>query len=111
VTSATFIGQVYDLLGLVNIADAADQEGAGYIQLSEEYLIEADPDLIFLADTRCCSQSAATVAERPGWNTMQAVVTGAIVELDDDVASRWGPRIVDFLQAVGVAVAEVVELS
>ena len=102
VTSSTFIGEVYALAGLVNAADPADADGSswGYPQLSAEYLLDADPDIIFLADTKCCAQTAATVAERPGWGTLTAVSTGHIVELDDDVASRWGPRIVDFLRAI-----------
>jgi iron complex transport system substrate-binding protein len=102
VTSSTFIGEVYALAGLVNAADPADADGSswGYPQLSAEYLLDADPDIIFLADTKCCAQTAATVAERPGWGTLTAVSTGRIVELDDDVASRWGPRIVDFLRAI-----------
>ena len=102
VTSSTFIGEVYALAGLVNAADAADPDGAswGYPQLSAEYLLDADPDLIFLADTRCCSQTAVTVAERPGWETLTAVINGTVIELDDDVASRWGPRIVDLLRVI-----------
>jgi iron complex transport system substrate-binding protein len=58
VTSKTFIGEVYSRLGLENIADAADEDNTGYPQLSPEYIVDADPDLIFLADTRCCGQSA-----------------------------------------------------
>ena len=102
VTSSTFIGEVYALAGLVNAADAADPDDAswGYPQLSAEYLLDADPDLIFLADTRCCSQTAVMVAERPGWETLTAVTNGTVVELDDDVASRWGPRIVDLLRVI-----------
>jgi iron complex transport system substrate-binding protein len=109
VTSSTFIGEVYALAGLVNAADSTDAEGAsgGYRQLSAEYLLDADPGIIFLADTKCCAQTAATVAERPGWRTLTAVSTGRIVELDDDVASRWGPRIVDFLRAIVDAVNSV----
>ena len=109
VTSATFIGEVYALAGLVNAADPADADGTswGYPQLSAEYLLDADPDIIFLADTKCCGQTAATIADRPGWETLTAVSTGRIVELDDDVASRWGPRIVDFLRAIVVAVNSV----
>jgi iron complex transport system substrate-binding protein len=103
-TSKTFIGQLYAQLGLKNIADAADKEGSGYPQLSAEYLVKADPDLIFLADTKCCGQSARTVAARDGWGQLAAVRTGAVVELDDDVASRWGPRVVDFLKAVAAKV-------
>lgn len=101
-TSSTFIGNVYGLLGLKNIADPADAEGTawGYPQLSAEYLLEADPDLIFLADADCCGQSAETVGSRPGWDVLTAVRTGAIVELDEDIASRWGPRVVEFLRLV-----------
>ena len=104
VTSETFIGEVYSQLGLENIADAAKGAGSGYPQLSAEYIIEADPDLIFLADTVCCDQSLETVAARPGWDQIGAVRDGAVVELDDDVASRWGPRVVDFLEIVAAAV-------
>ena len=109
VTSATFIGEVYAMAGLVNAADPADADGSswGYPQLSAEYLLDADPDIIFLADTKCCAQTAAAIAERPGWETLTAVSTGRIVELDDDVASRWGPRIVDFLRAIVDAVNSV----
>ncbi len=105
VTSDTFIGQVYALAGLRNIADRAKGAGGGYPQLSAEFILEADPDLIFLADTKCCGQSAETVSERPGWAKLSAVRTGAVVELDDDVASRWGPRVVEFLRTVVDAVA------
>jgi len=102
VTSSTFIGEVYALAGLVNAADPADADGSawGYPQVSAEYILDADPDLIFLADTLCCAQDAVTVADRPGWRNLTAVDTGRIVELDDDVASRWGPRIVDFLRVI-----------
>jgi len=99
-TSKTFIGQLYAQLGLQNIADKADKEGSGYPQLSPEYVVKADPDLIFLADTKCCAQSAEAVAARAGWEEVRAVKDGAVVGLDDDVASRWGPRVVDFLRVI-----------
>ena len=108
VTSGTFIGQVYGLFGLANVADPADADGSawGYPQLSDEYLVDADPDIIFLADTRCCGQDAQTVAARPGWDLLTAVQTGRIVELNDDIVSRWGPRLVEFIAAIsGVLVS------
>jgi iron complex transport system substrate-binding protein len=107
-TSQTFIGQLYSLLGMENIADAADKQKSGYPQLSAEYVIKADPDLIFLADTKCCGQSARTVAARDGWDQITAVRSDGVVELDDDVASRWGPRVVDFLKTIA-AKAETLE--
>jgi iron complex transport system substrate-binding protein len=108
VTSATFIGQVLKELGLTSIADAAKGAAAsgGYPQLTEEYILKANPDYIFLADTLCCHQSPATVAKRPGWSTLSAVQDHRIVALNDDIASRWGPRIVDLMKTVAQAVKE-----
>lgn len=105
-TSRTFVGGVMSLLGLENVADGVE-EGNDYPQLSAEIIVDADPDLILLADTKCCAQTAETVAARDGWAGLTAVREGRVVELDDDVASRWGPRIVDLLRAVAEAVAGV----
>jgi iron complex transport system substrate-binding protein len=102
-TSKTFIGRIYKLFGLRNIADAADSSGTGYPQLSAEYIVSANPSLIVLADTRCCGQSAKVVGERPGWAGLAAVRRGNVIGIDDSVASRWGPRIVQFVRAVGKA--------
>jgi len=107
VTSKTFIGQLFELLGLENIADAAGGGSGGYPQLSAEYIIESDPDLIFLADTKCCGQSRETVSGRPGWDQIAAVSDGGVVSLDDDVASRWGPRVVDLLLEIATAAGAV----
>ena len=106
VTSNTFIGSVYSLFGLRNIADNVEA-GNDYPQLSAEVIVSADPDLIFLADTKCCGESKATVSARDGWGSLKAVTNGNIVELDDDIASRWGPRLVDLFAQVAAAIAKV----
>ena len=102
-TSKTFLGQLYDLLGLVNIADPADEDGFGWPQLSSEFIVDTDPDLIFLADGDL-GESLQTVSSRPGWSSMQAVSEGRVIVLDTDIASRWGPRVVDFLEQVKSAI-------
>ncbi len=107
VTSTTFIGRVYRLFGLENIADAADGASAsgGYPQLSSEYVVAASPDVIVLADIVCCGQKPSTVKSRPGWGNVDAVRSGAIVSLNDSIASRWGPRLVNFFRAMSSALA------
>jgi iron complex transport system substrate-binding protein len=103
VTSNTFIGQVYGLFGLRNVADTAEGT-SDYPQLSAEFLISQSPDLIFLADTKCCGETVETVAARPGWDAITAVADGGVIELDDDVASRWGPRVVELVQTIAASV-------
>jgi iron complex transport system substrate-binding protein len=99
-TSATFIGQVYALLGLRNIADGAAAGAGDYPQLSAEYIVSSSPDLIVLADTKCCHQNLTTVASRAGWSSIAAVKNSQVIGVDDDIASRWGPRVVDFVRAL-----------
>ena len=107
-TSDTFIGFVYSQLGLRNIADEVETDAGPYPQLNAEFIISSDPDLIFLACTKYCDETAETVAARPGWGELTAVTTGGVVEMDDDIASRWGPRVVDYLRQAGEAVSLVV---
>jgi cobalamin transport system substrate-binding protein len=95
-TSETFIGSIYKLFGFRNIADAADTQHTGYPQLSAEYILQANPQIIVLAD----GQTPAGVATRPGWNTISAVQHDRVVAVNEDVSSRWGPRIVQFARAV-----------
>jgi len=93
-TSSTFVGSLLKELGVVNIADPKNTTAdAGYPQLSAEYIVSANPKMIFLADTICCKQSAATVAKRPGFSKVAAVQDGEVIGLNDDIASRWGPRL------------------
>ena len=108
-TSDTFIGEIYALAGLENIADAADPDGefGGYPQLSPEFVLDADPDFVFLGDNECCGQDASTFAARPGFAELTAVTEGRVVQLDDDISSRWGPRVVEFLQSIIDATATV----
>jgi iron complex transport system substrate-binding protein len=96
--SSTFIGGIYSLFGLENIADGAADAAGGYPQLSAEYVVGQAPDLIVLADTVCCDQSAEALAQRPAFDTVPAVQEGRVLAANDDVASRWGPRVADFAE-------------
>ena len=98
-TSKTFLGKLYSLLGLANIADPAIEGGFGWPQLSAEFIIDADPDLIFLGDADW-GESAETVAARPGWGSLTAVEKDQVIPVDTDTSGRWGPRVVDFLRSV-----------
>lgn len=106
VTQNTFIGQVYALFGLQSIADL-QEVSSDYPQLSAESIIQADPDFIFLADGGF-SESPETVAARPGWANLKAVTGGRVVVVDADIASRWGPRVVDYVKDIAAVVTKAV---
>lgn len=103
VTSSTFVGSIYSAFGLTNIADQAPDASSGYPQLSAEFIVSANPTLVFLADTKCCEQNAAAFAARPGFATLDAATKNGVIGLDDDIASRWGPRTADLYAAIADA--------
>ncbi|MEW2545338.1 ABC transporter substrate-binding protein [Streptomyces sp. NPDC047002] len=106
-TSSTFVGQLASLFGLKNIADRADKASdGGYPQLSQEYIVSARPQLIFLTDGGPSDggQSPRTVAARPGWSGVPAVRERQVFGLDSDVASRWGPRLPQLVAGIAGAV-------
>jgi iron complex transport system substrate-binding protein len=106
-TSSTFVGQIASLFGLKNIADkAAKASDGGYPQLSQEYILSAQPQLIFLTDNQSSDggQSPAIVSARPGWSGVPAVKSKQIIALNDDVASRWGPRLPQLVAQIAQAV-------
>lgn len=106
-TAATFIGQVVGLFGLKNIADAASKPAdGGYPELSAEYIVTAQPQIIFLADNQAADggQTPAVVTKRPGWSGIPAVKDGEVIGLNDDIASRWGPRLPELVEAIAQAV-------
>ena len=107
--SSTFIGQVVGLFGLKNIADAVSKPAdGGYPELSQEYIVTAKPQIIFLADNEPAdgNQSPAVVAKRPGWSGIPAVQNHEIIGLNDDIASRWGPRLPQLVAEIAAAIQQ-----
>ena len=106
-TSDSFIGKVYRDFNLTNVADpAATADSAGYPQLQSEYVIKANPKIIFLSDAQY-GESIATLSKRAGWNGIAAIKSKNVVALPEDIPSRWGPRLVDFYEFISTSLANV----
>ncbi len=90
----SFIDDLIYRAGGENIA--ADLIGA-YPQISQEALILQNPDFIILGDSNY-GVTAADVAGRPGWEDLSAVLNSQVIEFNDDLGARPGPRLVDGLE-------------
>lgn len=88
VSPNSFIGAALEFLKVRNVAEGVEGD---YPQMSSEAIVEADPDVILMADATFVDP--ATVPQRAGWAEMTAVVEGKIYPVDGDVMSRPGPRI------------------
>jgi iron complex transport system substrate-binding protein len=90
----SFVGDLYNKLKAQNIV--LPDEGF-FPQLTQEAIIDRDPEVILLADSRF-GQTPDVVAERAGWDAIDAVASGRVHPVDPDIYSRPGPRIVDALE-------------
>lgn len=104
-SSYGFIGSVYAEMGAENIADAADKDKSGFPQLTEEAILEADPQLIVITDE--VGYTVEDVGNRPGWDSISAVQNDNIVSVNADIASRWGPRLPQLIETVADAMSSV----
>lgn len=94
----TFIGSIMEMLKVQNVAAGA---GSRYPQLSAEVVVEKDPEVILLGDSREYLSTGITVDEvkaRPGWGGITAVREGRVYSFNDSLLSRPGPRIVEGIE-------------
>lgn len=96
VGAGSFISYIINKAGGQNLGDALE---GGYPQISSEEIIAQDPDYILLGDAQY-GVTAQAVAERPGWDQLTAVQEGRVVEINDDLVSLPGPRLVEGLEEV-----------
>ena len=97
-SSNSFIGSIYELLGIINIADQVDRDGNGYPKLSPEYILLSNPDVIILPGKD--ANYIDKLKKRPGWLSINAVKKDRLLIIDPDIGSRWGPRIIDFAKVI-----------
>lgn len=102
VTPGSFLDSVYSELGLVSIVPP---DPSGFSQLTSDQVVKANPAVVILADAQCCRVTGDVLAKRPGWSSMSAVSNGAVVELQDYMVGRWGPRVVELIATVATGVA------
>ena len=95
---------VHDLIQRAGGENIAASAASQYPQLSQEVILQSDPEVIILADVgQYGGESPESVAARPGWQTVSAVKSGRIVPINPDLTTRAGPRLVDGLEQIARA--------
>ena len=94
---STFIGQMIDLAGGVNVfADLAEE----YPEISVEEVVRRNPAVIMGPNSHGDKLTPELIAQRPGWAGIAAAQAGRIVLIDGDIASRPGPRLPEALESI-----------
>ncbi|MDD1770031.1 MAG: cobalamin-binding protein [Methanomassiliicoccales archaeon] len=91
----SFGNDIIRLAGGANIASNASSE---YPELTTEYIIAQDPQVIIYTTGPMTTTIASDFAARSGWSNTYAVSHDKIYSIDDNLVSRYGPRVVDGLE-------------
>lgn len=98
VNENSFIGEIYNLLGVDNIANfKEDPFGSGYPEFSEEEILMANPNLIIVGHSDYLNKDLST---RVGWEEITAIQSGNLFFLDENLANNWGTSTVDLLNTL-----------
>ena len=98
VNENSFIGEIYNLLGVDNIANfKEDPFGSGYPEFSEEEILMANPNLIIVGHSDYLNKDLST---RVGWEVITAIQSGNLFFLDENLANNWGTNTVDLLNTL-----------
>ncbi len=109
VNSESLIGEIYNLLGVTNIANSEeDPYGSGYPALTEEMVIESDPDFIVVGHSDYLNKDLSI---RDGWSDISAVQNSRVVFLDDTLASNWGTTTLQLVEVLAATFEESVETN
>ena len=104
VNSDSLIGEIYNELGIVNIANSEeDPFGSGYPALSEEMVIESNPDYIVVGHSDYLNKDLSI---REGWGNISAVESSNVYFLDDTLASNWGTTTVQLVEELSTTFEE-----
>ncbi len=109
VNSESLIGEIYNLLGVTNIANSEeDPYGSGYPALSEEMVIESNPDFIVVGHSDYLNKDLSI---RDGWSDISAVQNSRVFFLDDTLASNWGTTTLQLVEVLAATFEESVETN
>ena len=109
VNSESLIGEIYNLLGVTNIANSEeDPYGSGYPALSEEMVIESNPDFIVVGHSDYLNKDLSI---RDGWGDISAVQNSRVFFLDDTLASNWGTTTLQLVEVLAATFEESAETN
>ena len=96
--SGTFMDELGQILGLTNCFG----DKPGWLEISEEQVLEKDPDYI-VTTTMYFGEGPTPVEEilgRAGWDQLKAVKDGRVFNADNDMFTRPGPRLMEAVKAL-----------
>ncbi|MEC2055295.1 ABC transporter substrate-binding protein [Peribacillus psychrosaccharolyticus] len=96
----TFLDEMLQLINAKNAA--ADQEG--WAKMEEESMIEENPDVIVTTYGRYVEDVTSDILNRNGWEAVTAIKEKQVVDVNEDLVTRSGPRLAEGVEELAKAV-------
>ncbi|MGP1907655.1 ABC transporter substrate-binding protein [Metabacillus sp. JX24] len=93
----TFMNEMLEMIGAENVA--ASEEG--WVKMDEEKIISSNPDTIITTYGYYVENPAEQVLSRSGWNSIKAVQSKQVFDVNSDLVTRPGPRLADGAEELG----------
>lgn len=96
----TFMHEMLEMIQANNVAE--DHEG--WIQLTEEEVISFNPDVIVITYGDYIEDAKEQVLAREAWQTVAAIKNERVYDVDPDIVTRPGPRLVEGVEELAKAI-------
>ncbi|WP_174734600.1 ABC transporter substrate-binding protein [Mesobacillus harenae] len=91
-----------EMLKLINAENVVTEEG--WPKMDPEAVIEKNPDVIITTHGYYTENPVENVMSRDGWQDITAVTNKQVVDVDSDMVTRTGPRLVEGVEALAKAI-------
>jgi iron complex transport system substrate-binding protein len=94
----------HDLIELAGGRNIAENETSEYPSVDDEFVVHENPDILVYTSGTYMTNNESEILSRPNWNTITAVEDMNVHSIDDNLISRYGPRIVDGLEQLAAII-------
>ncbi|WP_247739053.1 ABC transporter substrate-binding protein [Bacillus sp. 165] len=96
----TFMNAMLEVIGAKNTASSKE----GWVQFTEEEVVKLNPDVIITTYGYYVPNASEQVMNRPAWKNVTAVKEKKVYDVNSDLVTRPGPRVIEGVEDLAKAI-------
>ncbi len=92
----TFMHEMLESIQAINAAEAQE----GWVKLTEEEIVQLNPDVIITTYGYYVENPSEQVVSRKGWADVPAIKNKQVFDVDNDTVTRPGPRLIEGVETL-----------
>ncbi|WP_203249142.1 ABC transporter substrate-binding protein [Sporosarcina beigongshangi] len=90
---------MHEMLEAINATNAAEEQD-GWVKMTEEEIVQLNPDVIITTYGYYIDNPAEQVLSRDGWAEVTALKNEQVFDVDSDMVTRPGPRLIEGVESL-----------